>query len=155
MSKSIAIRALLGTLVFCVPGVAATTISDEEIRIWLRQEQTATDTYELTVGALVLLQVAAQPGDMVAIYAGDPLDLSRFFLLVEPTRVDASGAYLKFFVVPPQAAGMKFRVQAIASDGMKRHLSNPLTISVADAQILHAPPPARARLATGDPVLVN
>ena len=156
MSKSIAIRALLGTLVFCVPGFAATTISEDEVWIGLRGiPQTSPGTYELTVGALVLLQVAAQPGDMVAIYAGDPQDLSRFFLLVEPMRVDASGAYLKFFVIPPQAAGMKFRVQAIASDGMKRHLSNPLTISVADAQILHAPAPARARLATGDPVLVN
>jgi hypothetical protein len=156
MSKSIAIRALLGTLVFCVPGLAVTTIPDEEVRIWLRGlEQTAPDTYELAVGTLALLEVRADRGDIVAVYAGDSQDLSRFFLLVAPTSVDAYGIYLQFFTVPAEAAGMTFRVQAIASDGMRRHLSNPLTISVTNSQILHAPPPARARLGSADPVIVN
>jgi hypothetical protein len=156
MSQSIAIRALVGTLVLCVPAVAATTISDEEIGIWLRGlEQTAPNSYELAVGTLALLQVAARPGDMVAVYVAPIQDLSRFFLLVEPASVNAVGCYLQFFTVPASAEGMTFRVQAIASDGMNRQLSNPLIITVSHAQILHAPSPDPARIQLADPVPVN
>ena len=159
MSKSNAIRALLGTLVLCVPAVAATTISDTEVGIRLiGLAQSAPDTYELTVGSVALLQVTADPGSMLVVLAF-PLDKwgqpEISFPLVLPQKVDASGRYYQFFTIPAVAAGMTFRIQAASFDPMNLlKVSTPVTISVSDAQILHAPA-ARPRLAQARPAGVD
>jgi len=152
MSKSIAIRALLGTLVLCVPAVAATTISDTEVGIKLvGLPQSAPNSYELTVGTLALLSVSADPGStvMVLAVALDQWGQAQMaFPLVLPQKVDASGSYLQFFTIPRAAAGITFRIQAVSFDSMNLFkVSTPLTIAVSEAQILHAPV-ARPHLAS-------
>ena len=125
MSKSIAIRALLGTLVLLRAGRRSDDDPGHRGRDSARSasRRPSPNTYELAVGTLALLQVRADRGDMVLAYAvpldkwGQP-DFGRLIFLVEPQTVDATGTHLKFFTVPAVAAGMTFRVQAIAYDPM-------------------------------------
>jgi hypothetical protein len=161
MSKPNAISALLGSLVLCLPAVAATTISGDEILIRLRGiEQDAPGHYTVACGTLALLEVQAMGGAEVLLVYAAPVDQtgqpdlgSAVVLFVGQPA--ANGSWVKFFSIPNALAGMTFKLQAIAYDPINLfRASEELTIGVTNAQVLHAPAMS-PRLGRADPVLVN
>jgi hypothetical protein len=162
MSKSKAIGAILGALVLtCLPAVATTTSSDEhEVLIRLAgADQIGPHHYSVSAGDVVALEVVAQPGDLMFIFAvaidqwGEP-DYGNILTLFLGTP--RNGSFIQMFEIPAILEGHIFQVMAVTQDSKGEfHSSNQLSIAVEGLQILvpgagagtePAPLPARPSL---------
>ena len=94
----------------------------------------------MTVGDAVALEVVAQPGDLMFIFAvaidpwGEPDYGNILTLFAGHSR---SGSFIQSFEIPGGLDGRLFQVLAVTQDSKGEfHASNPMTIAVEGLQIL-------------------
>jgi hypothetical protein len=145
MSKSKAIGAILGALaLLCVPAVAMTTSSEDEVLIRLAgANQVSPLHYTVGTGRLVALGAEAHPGDLMFIFAvamdqwGEP-DYGH--ILTVYLGYPAGGSFAQLIEIPAGLEGQIFQIQVVTQDARGNFASsNQLTISVLGVQVLPAP----------------
>jgi hypothetical protein len=126
MSKLNATSAFLSTLALCCLPLTAATISiDDEVSLRLGFDAYAVGIhqYEVLAGGVVMLDVTAPPTQLLGIFvipedaAGQPDYSNAMTLFLERTM---DGRVTAFVEIPPQLAGLTFRILAAAQAPEKR-----------------------------------
>jgi hypothetical protein len=148
MSKPNATLKVLGTLALsCLPLVAATISSEDEVRIRLSGQVQAlsADHFQIASGADALLEIAASPGDMVWCFAvaediWGEANYSQILTLVYAQAPRADGVVQSWIHVPPDVAGLIFHVQAVAVDAKGELKSSQMVTVVVPGVVILLPP---------------